>query len=47
MLDRPIESLGEGLLKEIKEKISYAEVRDPGKVEQIVAQKKVVKVITK
>ena len=47
VLDRPIESLGEGLLKEIKEKISYCEVRDPGKVEQIVAQKKVVKVITK
>ena len=47
VLDRPIESLGEGLLKEIKEKISYCEVRDPGRVEQVVAQKKLVKVITK
>src|SRR6266850_247012 len=47
VLDRPIESLGEGLLKEIKEKISYCEIRDPGKVEQLVAQKKLVKVITK
>lgn len=47
VLDRPIESLGEGLLKEVKEKISYAEVRDAGKVEQSVAQKKTVKVITK
>jgi tetratricopeptide (TPR) repeat protein len=47
VLDRPIESLGEGLLKEVKEKISYCEVRDPGKVEQVVAQKKIVKVITK
>jgi tetratricopeptide (TPR) repeat protein len=47
VLDRPIESLGEGLLKEIKEKISYCEMRDSGKVEQFVAQKKLVKVITK
>jgi len=47
VLDRPIESLGEGLLKEVKEKISYCEIRDPGKVEQLVAQKKLVKVITK
>jgi hypothetical protein len=47
VLDRPIESLGEGMLKEIKDKISYAEVRDPGKVEQMIAQKKLVKVITK
>lgn len=47
VLDRPIESLGEGLLKEIKEKVSYCEVRDPGRVEQVVAQKKLVKVITK
>jgi len=30
VLDRPIESLGEGLLKEVKEKISYCEIRDPG-----------------
>jgi len=47
VLDRPIESLGEGLLKEVKEKISYCEIRDPGRVEQLVAQKKLVKVITK
>ena len=47
VLDRPIESLGEGMLKEIKEKISYAEMRDVAKVEQTVAQKKLVKVITK
>ena len=47
VLDRPIESLGEGVLKEVKEKISYAEMRDFARVEQNVAQKKVVKVITK
>ena len=47
VLDRPIESLGDGHLKEIKEKISYCEVRDPARVEQVVAQKKLVKVITK
>jgi len=47
VLDRPIESLGEGHLKEVKEKISYCEVRELGRVEQVVAQKKVVKVITK
>ena len=47
VLDRPIESLGEGLLKEVKEKISYAEMRDAARVEQTVAQKKLVKVITK
>ena len=47
VLDRPIESLGEATLKEIKEKISYAEMRDVAKVEQTVAQKKQVKVITK
>jgi tetratricopeptide (TPR) repeat protein len=47
VLDRPIESLGEGVLKEIKEKISYAEMRDSARVEQTIAQKKVVKVITK
>jgi len=47
VLDRPIESLGEGVLKEVKEKISYAEMSNIAKVEQNVAQKKVVKVITK
>jgi hypothetical protein len=35
------------VLKEVKEKISYAEMRDFARVEQNVAQKKVVKVITK
>jgi tetratricopeptide (TPR) repeat protein len=47
VLDRPIEALGEGHLREIREKISYCDVRDPGRVEQVVAQKKLVKVITK
>ena len=47
VLDRPIEALAEGHLKEIRDKISYCEVRDPGRVEQVVAQKKLVKVITK
>jgi tetratricopeptide (TPR) repeat protein len=47
VLDRPIESLGEGTLKEIKEKISYCEVRDPARVEANLAQKKLLKVITK
>lgn len=47
VLDRPIESLGEGHLKEIREKISYCEMRDAARVEQFVAQKKLVKVITK
>src|SRR5262249_22720445 len=47
VLDRPIESLGDGHLKEIREKISYCEVRDPARVEQVMAQKKLVKVITK
>jgi len=47
VLDRPIETLGEGTLKEIKEKISYCDVRDPAKVEAGLAQKKLLKVITK
>jgi tetratricopeptide (TPR) repeat protein len=47
VLDRPIEMLGDGVIKEIKEKISYCEVRDTAKVEASLAQKKILKVITK
>jgi tetratricopeptide (TPR) repeat protein len=49
VLDRNIESLGEGLLKDVRPQVSFAAMdgRDLGKVERMIAQKKLLKVITK
>jgi tetratricopeptide (TPR) repeat protein len=49
VLDRNIESLGEGLLKDVRPQVSYAALdgKDVGKVERLIAQKKLLKVITK
>ena len=49
VLDRNIESLGEGLLKDVRPQVSFAamEGKDLGKVERMIAQKKLLKVITK
>ena len=49
VLDRNIESLGEGLLKDVRPQVSFAALdgKDVGKVERLIAQKKLLKVITK
>ena len=49
VLDRNIEPLGEGLLKDVRPQVSFAtmEGKDLGKVERMIAQKKLLKVITK
>ena len=49
VLDRNIESLGEGLLKDVRPQVSFAALdgKDVGKVERLIAQKKILKVITK
>ena len=49
VLDRNIESLGEGLLKDVRPQVSLAAMdgRDLGKVERMIAQKKLLKAITK
>jgi hypothetical protein len=49
VLDRNIEPLGEGLLKDVRPQVSFAamESKDLGKVERMIAQKKLLKVITK
>ena len=49
VLDRNIEPLGEGLLKDVRPQVSFAtmEAKDLGKVERMIAQKKLLKVITK
>ena len=49
VLDRNIEPLGEGLLKDVRPQVSFAamEGKDLGKVERMIAQKKQLKVITK
>jgi hypothetical protein len=49
VLDRNVESLGEGLLKDVRPQVSFAamEGRDLGKVERMIAQKKLLKAITK
>jgi hypothetical protein len=49
VLDRNIEALGEGLLKDVRPQVSFATMdgRDLGKVERMIAQKKLLKVITK
>jgi tetratricopeptide (TPR) repeat protein len=49
VLDRNIESLGEGLLKDVRPQVSFATMdgRDLGKIERMMAQKKLLKVITK
>jgi hypothetical protein len=49
VLDRNIESLGEGLLKDVRPQVSFATMdgKDLGKVERMIAQKKLLKVITK
>lgn len=49
VLDRNIEPLGEGLLKDVRPQVSFAvmESKDLGRVERMVAQKKLLKVITK
>jgi curli biogenesis system outer membrane secretion channel CsgG len=49
VLDRNIEPLGEGLLKDVRPQVSFAAMdgKDLGKVERMIAQKKLLKVITK
>jgi hypothetical protein len=49
VLDRNIEPLGEGLLKDVRPQVSFATMdgKDLGKVERMIAQKKLLKVITK
>jgi tetratricopeptide (TPR) repeat protein len=49
VLDRNIEALGEGLLKDVRPQVSFAvmEGKDLGRVERMIAQKKLLKVITK
>jgi tetratricopeptide (TPR) repeat protein len=49
VLDRNIEPLGEGLLKDVRPQVSFAtmEGKDLGKIERMIAQKKLLKVITK
>ncbi len=49
VLDRNIEPLGEGLLKDVRPQVSFAAMdgKDLGKVERMIAQKKQLKVITK
>jgi tetratricopeptide (TPR) repeat protein len=49
VLDRNIESLGEGLLKDVRPQVSFAALdgKDVSKVERLIAQKKLLKVITK
>jgi tetratricopeptide (TPR) repeat protein len=49
VLDRNIESLGEGMLKDVRPQVSFCvvEARDLGKIEKLIAQKKVLKAITK
>ena len=49
VLDRNIEPLGEGLLKDVRPQVSFAvmDSKDLGKVERMIAQKKLLKVITK
>jgi len=49
VLARNIESLGEGLLKDVRPQVSFAALdgKDVGKVERLIAQKKILKVITK
>jgi len=49
VLDRNIESLGEGLLKDVRPQVSFATMdgKDLGRVERMIAQKKLLKVITK
>jgi tetratricopeptide (TPR) repeat protein len=49
VLDRNIEPVGEGLLKDVRPQVSFAVMdgKDLGKVERMIAQKKLLKVITK
>ena len=49
VLDRNIEPLGEGLLKDVRPQVSFAAMdgKDLGRVERMIAQKKQLKVITK
>jgi hypothetical protein len=49
VLDRNIEPLGEGLLKDVRPQVSFAVMdgKDLGRVERMIAQKKQLKVITK
>jgi hypothetical protein len=49
VLDRNIEPLGEGVLKDVRPQVSFAamEGKDLGKIERMIAQKRQLKVITK
>jgi tetratricopeptide (TPR) repeat protein len=49
VLDRNIEALGEGMLKDVRPQVSFAAVdgKDLGRIERMIAQKKLLKVITK
>ncbi len=49
VLDRNIEPLGEGLLKDVRPQVSFAnmDAKDLAKIERMIAQKKQLKVITK
>ncbi len=49
VLDRNIEALGEGLLKDVRPQVSFATMdgKDLGRIERMIAQKKQLKVITK
>jgi tetratricopeptide (TPR) repeat protein len=49
VLDRNIEALGEGLIKDVRPQVSFATMdgKDLGRIERMIAQKKQLKVITK